>query len=131
MLIFVGTCLTGISKVIASNCVLNLINEYIGKHSQSKEFVYGCFYFLEKVITGSVLYYLIKQVYKGEGEGLLHFSWIYLPFILYATSWILVMIDRSIKSKIKSMHIQIMEADKALRDNVVEQPQASPSEEEN
>lgn len=66
VLIFVGTCLTGVSKVIASNCALNIINEYIGNKSDSKEFVYGCYYFLEKLVTGVVLYYLINSVYRGE-----------------------------------------------------------------
>ena len=98
VLIFVGTCLTGISKAIASNCVLNIINEFVG-NGGARELVYGVYYFVEKMGTGIVLYFLIQAVYTGEGEGILHFSWIYLPFILYSTSWMLVIIDRSLKFK--------------------------------
>ena len=61
--------------------------------------MYGCYYFLERIITGIVLYILISNVYLEEDDKIVRFSWIFLPFILYAGGWVLVMICRSIKPK--------------------------------
>ena len=59
---------------------------------RGREFVYGFYYFLEKIVNGFALYLLISKVYMTEDEEFLHFSEIYLPFILYSLSWVLVVV---------------------------------------
>lgn len=57
LVIFLGTCLAGISKVIAVNSAFNMINEF---DSRKQEFTLGVYYFFEKIIVGLVLYGLFS-----------------------------------------------------------------------
>ena len=57
-----------------------------------RDFVYGFYYFCEKVVLGLVLYALLANVSRANEQKLLNFSWIYLPFIIYSTIWMLVIL---------------------------------------
>ena len=96
--IFLGTCLAGISKVVAINGVSNLMNEKKSLNG-SEEFTYGFYYFWEKIIVGIVLFILFSQVYDGKNQKVLNFSWIYLPFILYSLAWMISMLEKTLNSK--------------------------------
>lgn len=63
------------------------------------------------MVTGSVLYVLISKVYLTDDVEFLHFSEIYLPFILYSLAWVLIMIDRTLSERV-SKSIVIVEPGK-------------------
>lgn len=95
VLIYLGTCLAGIAKVIA----LNSFFSFLRTDNKSEDFIYGFYYFCEKIVLGLVLYGLLSNVYKVEEQKLLNFSWIYLPFILYSTLWMLTILIKAIAIK--------------------------------
>lgn len=56
-----------------------------------------------------MLFALIRKVYLTEDVEFLHFSEIYLPFILYSLAWVLIMVDRTLTEKVsKASHIVIV-----------------------
>ena len=95
LLIYLGTCLAGIAKVVA----LNSFFSFMRIHDSNVDFVYGFYCFCEKIVLGLVLYGLLSNVYKVEEQNLLNFSWIYLPFILYSTLWMLTILIKAIAIK--------------------------------
>ena len=50
--------------------------------------------FCERLATGLVIFFLVNAAMLGNNT-ILNFSWIYIPFVLYFMSWMLIVFDRS------------------------------------
>lgn len=80
--------LTGMTQAIILTTGITLIGEVVGNRGASSSYVYGIYCFLDKTLTGIVLYYVCQAKFTGD---YIRDVMTKLPFFTAVLVWILLL----------------------------------------
>lgn len=98
-IIYIVAVIIGASQSITLNTGIALISEVIGLKGEGGAFVYGCYSFLDKLMTGIVLFFITDSSYFQVEKGLpvphstevfTRWTIVFVPGVSLIIAWILI-----------------------------------------
>lgn len=95
-LIYPIALLLGAAQALQLNTAINLISEVIGLRGAGGAFVFGAYSFLDKLITGIVLFAITEsQSYKDNDPTFIRWIIVIIPIASGIAAWILILFGKA------------------------------------
>ena len=97
--IYASAPVTGVGFALLMNTSLTLCSDVIGKDTKGSAFVYGVYFFVEKLITGFVVFYLVANFTSPDDTEVIKMVVIFLPIVCALLSILVTYLGTRLFSK--------------------------------